>query len=101
MFIWTCWLTTTSNDASVEWQLGDVGGADVDQVAEPDGVVEPLGDVAVLGCDVDGGDAGAPLGSDQSRGCPHGLVSWGGWVIGPRFHFVDTVHCSACVDAVH
>ena len=52
----------------VERQLGDVGAADFDQVAEPDGVVEPLGDLAVLGRDVDGGDAGAPLGSDQPGG---------------------------------
>jgi hypothetical protein len=52
----------------VERQLGDVGGPDLDQVAEPDGVVEPLGDLAVLACDVDGGDAGAPLGGDQAGG---------------------------------
>src|SRR5436190_3614202 len=52
----------------IEWQLGDIGGADLDLLAGPDGVVEPLGDVAVLGCDVDRGDAGAPLGSDESSG---------------------------------
>ena len=48
----------------LEWKLGDVGGADLDHVAEPDRVIEPVGDLAVLGREVDGRDAGAPLGSD-------------------------------------
>src|SRR5436190_14769950 len=50
----------------LEWKLGDVGGADLDHVAEPDRVIEPPGDLAVLGCEVDGADTGAPLSGDQS-----------------------------------
>ncbi len=54
--------------SGLEWKLCDVGGADLDHVAEPDRVVEPLGDFAVLGCEVDGGDTGASLGGDQPGG---------------------------------
>jgi hypothetical protein len=49
----------------VEWQRGDIGGADLDRVAEPDRVVEPSGDLAVLGGEVDRGDASATFGGDQ------------------------------------
>src|SRR3954447_480766 len=52
----------------VEWKPGDVGGADLDHVAEPDRVIEPRGDLAVLGCEVDRGDMGATLRGDQAGG---------------------------------
>jgi len=47
--------------ARLEWKLGDIGSADRDPVAEPDLVVEPCRDLAVLGCEVDGGDMRAPV----------------------------------------
>src|SRR5438552_1907656 len=52
----------------VEWKLGDVGSADLDHVTEPDRVVEPFRDLAILGCEVYGGDSRAPLGGDQPGG---------------------------------
>ena len=52
----------------VERELGDVGGADLDHVAEPDRVVQPGRDLAVLGREVDGGDVRAVLGGDEAGG---------------------------------
>src|SRR5437588_75118 len=52
----------------VEWKLGDVGSAHLDHVAEPDRVIEPRGDLAILRSEVDGGDTGASLGGDQPGG---------------------------------
>src|SRR3954447_17643292 len=52
----------------IEWKLGDVAGADLDHVAQPDGVIEPFGDRAVLRREVDRGDTGAPLVGDQPGG---------------------------------
>jgi hypothetical protein len=64
MFICTCWLSTYVERAGVECEVGEVGGADLDHVAQPDRVVEPFADLAVLGGELGGGDAGASLGGD-------------------------------------
>src|SRR5581483_674022 len=54
--------------ARVVRKLGDIGDADIDHVAQPDSVVEPFGNLAVLRGEIDGRDPGTTLGGDQPRG---------------------------------
>jgi hypothetical protein len=52
----------------LEWKLGHVGRANLDHVVQPDRVIQPPGDLAVLGREVDGRYVRAALGGDQPGG---------------------------------
>ena len=73
----------------VEWELRDVGREDLDHVAEPDGVVEPFGDVAVLGREIDRCDTGTLLGRDQAGGPADSGAGIEDTVAGADVHEVD------------
>jgi len=56
----------------VERECRDVGREDLDPVAEPDGVVQPPGDLAVLGREVDRRDTVAAT-------CSSGCIAFSPW----------------------
>jgi hypothetical protein len=66
MFTCACWLQTTSKDASAKGEVERVGVDDGDAVAEAGVLVQPFGDCAVLGGQIDG--------CPRSRSCARAVV---------------------------